>query len=74
MFQVDIEVGDKLSQMANYELAWVGTELKFIKQGRMLVAEGAVINIPDDKAQYMFVDWKYTKNPPTLAKVCGNVE
>lgn len=68
---VDIEVGDKLSQMANYELAWVGTELKFIKQGRMLVAEGAVINIPDDKAQYMFVDWKYTKNPPTLAKIPG---
>ncbi|KAF1761437.1 hypothetical protein GCK72_009693 [Caenorhabditis remanei] len=69
--QVDIEVGDKLSQMANYEITWLGTEIKFIKTGRMLIAEGSVINIPDDKAQYMFVDWKYTKSPPCLAKIPG---
>lgn len=68
---IDIEVGDKLSQMANYEISWLGTEIKFIKAGRMLIAEGSVINIPDDKAQYMFVDWKYTKNPPCLAKIPG---
>ncbi|CAL2037051.1 unnamed protein product [Caenorhabditis brenneri] len=68
---VDIEVGDKLSQMANYEIMWLGTDIKFIKPGRMLIAEGAVINIPDEKGQYMFVDWKYTKNPPCLPKIPG---
>lgn len=68
---IDIEVGDKLSQMANYEIMWLGTDIKFIKPGRMLIAEGAVINIPDEKGQYMFVDWKYTKNPPCLPKIPG---
>uniref|UniRef100_A0A1I7UHV4 Inhibitor_I42 domain-containing protein n=2 Tax=Caenorhabditis tropicalis TaxID=1561998 RepID=A0A1I7UHV4_9PELO len=57
--------------MANYEIGWVGTDIKFVKSGRMIIAEGAVINIPDEKGQYMFVDWKYTKNPPSLAKIPG---
>ncbi|UMM24132.1 hypothetical protein L5515_004512 [Caenorhabditis briggsae] len=68
---VDIEVGDKLSQMANYEIGWLGTDIKYIKPGRLIMAEGVVINIPDEKAQFMFVDWKYTKNPPGLPKIPG---
>lgn len=66
---MDIEVGGELANMANYNIEWVGTEIKYIKPGRMLVAEGSVITIPD--TQYMFVDWKYTKNPPSLAKIPG---
>lgn len=68
---IDIEIGDKLSQMASYEIGWVGTDIKYIKPGRLIMAEGVVINIPDERGQFMFVDWKYTKNPPGVAKIPG---
>ncbi|CAI2347550.1 unnamed protein product [Caenorhabditis sp. 36 PRJEB53466] len=62
----DIEVGSRLSEMAGYEIGWLGTEIKFIKVGRRLRGEGIIINIPEESnsAQYMFVDWRFTKNPP----------